>query len=118
MKLNKLTRREMVENCIVRGFLVAGVPMSASSLFAFWQDGHKQAEKPTPTEVLGPFYKKGAPNSSNLQRILSFLHRRLVSADTDHGPVHRGLGTRKSGLLAEAGHEKNGRGSRRTRFNI
>jgi len=67
MKRNPITRREMVESCIVRGFLVAGVPMSASNLFALWQDGHKQAAKPTPTEVLGPFYKKGAPNTPNLR---------------------------------------------------
>ena len=67
MKRNELTRREIVENCIVRGFLVAAVPMSSSNLFALWQDGNKKAEKPTPTEVLGPFYKKGAPNSSNLR---------------------------------------------------
>jgi hypothetical protein len=69
MKRNQTTRREIVENCIVRGFLVAGIPMSSSSLFALWQDGHKQAGtgKPTPTEVLGPFFKKGAPNTSNLR---------------------------------------------------
>ena len=67
MKRDRMTRREIVENCIVRGFLVAGVPMSSSSLFALWQDGHKEAGKPTPTEVLGPFYKKGAPNSSTLR---------------------------------------------------
>src|SRR5216684_6699249 len=67
MKRNPITRREIVENCIVRGFLVAGVPVSASNLFALWQDGHRQAGKPTPTEVLGPFYKKGAPNTSNLR---------------------------------------------------
>jgi protocatechuate 3,4-dioxygenase beta subunit len=67
MKKNQLTRREVVENCIVRGLLVAGVPMSASNLLALWQEGQSQAQKPTPTEVLGPFFKKGAPNTSVLR---------------------------------------------------
>src|SRR5262245_48257611 len=62
------SRREMLENCIVRGTLVAGVPMSANQLLAFWQQGEKAARKPTPSEVLGPFYKKGAPNESILRK--------------------------------------------------
>ena len=68
MHRTKLTRREIFESCIVRGFLVAGVPMSASNLLAQWQKGQSQAAaKPTPTEVLGPFFKKGAPNQSTLR---------------------------------------------------
>jgi protocatechuate 3,4-dioxygenase beta subunit len=63
----KLTRREIFESCIVRGLLVASVPMSATNLLAQWQKGQSQAAKPTPTEVLGPFYKKGAPNASTLR---------------------------------------------------
>ena len=47
MKRNQPTRREVVENCIVRGALVAGVPMSTSNLFALWQKGESQAQKPT-----------------------------------------------------------------------
>ena len=65
----KLTRREIVENCIVRGLLVAGVPMSASSLLAFWQKGEAHgAQKPTPSEVLGPFFRKGAPDTAILRK--------------------------------------------------
>ena len=67
MKRTLMTRREIVENCIVRGGLVAGVSMSASNLFALWQKGESQAQKPTSTEVLGPFYKKGAPNTAVLR---------------------------------------------------
>lgn len=67
MKQRQLSRREMVEYCIVKGGLVAAVPMSASSLFALWQKGEAQAHKPTSTEVLGPFYKKGAPNQADLR---------------------------------------------------
>jgi protocatechuate 3,4-dioxygenase beta subunit len=64
---NSRTRREAIESSIVRGLLAAGVPMSASNLFALWQKGEAQAMKPTPTEVLGPFYRKGAPNTSVLR---------------------------------------------------
>ncbi len=59
-----MKRREFFENCIVRGGLVAGVSMSQASLLQAWEEGEKKARKATPKEVLGPFYKKGAPNSS------------------------------------------------------
>jgi len=68
MKRHPLSRREMLENCIVRGTLVAAVPMSSSNLLAFWQQGEQNAHKPTPSEVLGPFFKKGAPNSKVLRQ--------------------------------------------------
>lgn len=61
------TRRELIENCITRGLLVAGVPMASSSLFSLWAQAENKAGKPTPTEVLGPFFKKGAPNNSVLR---------------------------------------------------
>ena len=67
MKRNLHTRRDMVENCIVRGLLVAGVPMAATNLFALWQKSEETALKPTSVEVLGPFFKKGAPNETNLR---------------------------------------------------
>ena len=67
MKNVRLNRREILEKCIVKGLLVAGVPMSASNLLALWQKGEHEALKPTPDEVLGPFFKKGAPNVKNLR---------------------------------------------------
>ena len=67
MSNTRLSRREIFERCIVKGFLVAGVPMSASNLLAFWQKAEQQALKPTPEEVLGPFFKKHAPNATNLR---------------------------------------------------
>jgi protocatechuate 3,4-dioxygenase beta subunit len=63
----RLNRRQILENCIVKGLLVAGVPMSASNLLALWQKSEQEAGKPTPEEVLGPFFKKGAPNVKNLR---------------------------------------------------
>ena len=67
MNHTRLNRREVFERCIVKGFLVASVPMSASNLLAFWQKAERDALKPTPEEVLGPFFKKHAPNVSNLR---------------------------------------------------
>jgi protocatechuate 3,4-dioxygenase beta subunit len=63
----RLNRREVFERCIVKGLLVAGVPISASNLLALWEKGEQQAGKPTPEEVLGPFFKKHAPNQSKLR---------------------------------------------------
>src|SRR6058998_3708609 len=62
----QLTRREIVEKCVVRGLLVAGVSMSTSRLSALWQQGEHQAHKPTPENDMGPFFKKGAPDSKTL----------------------------------------------------
>src|SRR5690242_18794671 len=67
MKLKRYSRREIVETCIVRGLLVAAAPMSQTRLLAFWEDAQRAALKPTPKEVLGPFYKKGAPDTPNLR---------------------------------------------------
>jgi protocatechuate 3,4-dioxygenase beta subunit len=61
-------RRDFLGNCIARGFLVAGLPMSSNRLLAAWQDAEKHAVQPTPAEVLGPFYRKGAPNASRLHK--------------------------------------------------
>ena len=66
--MKRATRREMLEKCIVRGGLVAGIAMSESRLLAFWQEGERNARKPTPSEVLGPFFKKGAPNEKVLRK--------------------------------------------------
>ncbi|MFN7923323.1 MAG: hypothetical protein U0Q16_24690 [Bryobacteraceae bacterium] len=59
-------RREFLEKCIVRG-LLTGAAASHSHLFAMWLQAEKQSLKPTPAEVLGPFYKKGAPNQGNMR---------------------------------------------------
>jgi catechol 1,2-dioxygenase len=64
----ELRRRDWLGNCIGKGFLVAGVPMTSSHLFALWQTGQENAVKPTPAEVLGPFYKKHAPDTPRLHK--------------------------------------------------
>ena len=63
MKIHRVSRREMIESCIVKGTLVAGaVTLSQRNLLAAWQEAEVAATTSTPEEALGPFYKKGAPN--------------------------------------------------------
>jgi len=68
MNDKELRRRDLIGSCIAKGTLVAGVPMASSNLFALWAEGEKSAAKPTPAEVLGPFFRKGAPNTSRLHK--------------------------------------------------
>lgn len=63
-----INRRDLLEKCIVRGLLVAATPMAGSKLFSLYAQGQQQAMKPTPTEVLGPFFMKDAPNESRLHK--------------------------------------------------
>lgn len=65
MKREK-TRREMLETGIIRGVLLASVPVSGGKLLAMWQQGVTTAKETAPNE-LGPFYKKGAPASPQLR---------------------------------------------------
>lgn len=60
----KLRRREFLENCISRGVLTSAA-LSQTQLLALWEKTEDRA--PTPTEVLGPFYKKGAPDRRSLR---------------------------------------------------
>lgn len=62
-----LRRREFLEKCIVRGLLAGGSALGANQLLMAWQSAQAAALKPTPNEVLGPFFKKNAPNHSNMR---------------------------------------------------
>src|SRR5258708_17895185 len=64
----KPNRRQMLELCISRGFLTAGAAViSQRQLLAFWQQTEEQAHQPTSPEVLGPFFRKGAPDNRILR---------------------------------------------------
>lgn len=68
MKRSAPTRRHMLENCINKGLLVAGAAsLSQTQLLAYWEQGEAQSHHPTSTDVLGPFYRKGAPNQTTLR---------------------------------------------------
>ena len=60
-------RREILESCISRGLLIAGVSMSQTGLLEAWQQTEAASRKPTSAEVLGPFYRKGASNTPVLR---------------------------------------------------
>ncbi len=63
MKLSRMSRRETIEEYIVRSALVAGVVgISQTNLLARWQEATREAMTATRPEVLGPFFKRGAPN--------------------------------------------------------
>ncbi len=62
-----LRRRDFLEKCIVRGLMVGAASVSQNHLLSAWEEAIAKAQKPTPPEVLGPFYKKGAPNKTNLR---------------------------------------------------
>lgn len=68
MAHRRIDRREMLEKCIVRGGLLAGTAMSSDRLLSFWQQTETKAHKPTPAEVLGPFFRKGAPDTPVLRK--------------------------------------------------
>jgi len=68
MKRAGLTRRDLVEKCIAAGLLAGGASLSSAQVFAAWRKGEARAMTPTPTDVLGPFFKKGAPNVAALRK--------------------------------------------------
>jgi protocatechuate 3,4-dioxygenase beta subunit len=59
-----LTRRELIERCLSTGALLLVSPALAGSAEVL-ADSHPQ-RSPTPSNELGPFFKKGAPASTAL----------------------------------------------------
>ncbi|MBI4470632.1 MAG: hypothetical protein HY650_15060 [Acidobacteria bacterium] len=66
MRSGKLTRREALEKCIAGGSLLAAAPISDVRLFELWTQ-EKEIYKATPTNALGPFFKKGAAETAILR---------------------------------------------------
>jgi protocatechuate 3,4-dioxygenase beta subunit len=56
------TRRQLLDTCLKTGALLGASSPLALDLFAQSQD-----RSVTPANEVGPFYKKGAPNTSNLR---------------------------------------------------
>ena len=61
----RLTRRDLLERCAVFGALVTGPLLDVRTISAFWEQA--DARKPTPSNALGPFYKKRAPEMRMLR---------------------------------------------------
>ena len=62
----QLSRREILQKCFAAGLLTAASPLPAKSLITLWQEREARKYTPTPSNVLGPFYKKSAPRSTRL----------------------------------------------------
>ncbi len=62
----KLTRRQVLESCFERGVLIAAAPVALSTMAAFAQ-GTAPEHTPTPGNDFGPFFKKGAPETTMLR---------------------------------------------------
>ena len=80
MKTVRPNRRQMLELCISRGMLLGATALSHSQLLVAWQKAEAAANKPTPAEVLGPFFRKGAPDN------------RILRAPGDAGFPFEGVG--------------------------
>src|SRR5262245_6527456 len=68
MKHQQLSRRELIELCITGGSLTAVGALSQTSLLAAWLQAERDALSATKGEVLGPFFKKNAPDVRVLRR--------------------------------------------------
>jgi len=62
--VSTLTRREILSRCAALGTLTLTAPLSLTDAVAAFGG---QERKPTPWNEIGPFYKRGAPNNSNLR---------------------------------------------------
>jgi protocatechuate 3,4-dioxygenase beta subunit len=62
-----LTRRDVLQKCVAFGSVVIVSQLSPEVMLAAFQDREKQVRKPTPPNVLGPFYKRLAPVNNMLR---------------------------------------------------
>ena len=64
MKTEALSRRDLVLKCAALGSLAVVPRWPAAQAIAMWEE---QARKPTPWDEIGPFYKRGAPQTAHLR---------------------------------------------------
>ncbi len=62
-----LTRRDVLQKCVALGSVVIASHFSPEAMLAAFQDREKQVRKPTPPNVLGPFYKRLTPVNNMLR---------------------------------------------------
>ena len=63
----ELSRRDLLYKCMAIGVVNLAVGLSPASAVEAWIRSEKLARPATPIDQLGPFYKKGAPNSALLR---------------------------------------------------
>jgi protocatechuate 3,4-dioxygenase beta subunit len=62
-----LTRREMLEKCIVLGSVAVVSSSPAIAIVNAFEERETQHRRPTPPNEIGPFYKKRSPETSMLR---------------------------------------------------
>jgi protocatechuate 3,4-dioxygenase beta subunit len=68
MKSERLTRRDLLFKCAALGSLTVIPSLSLSEAAWAWQQHDQSARKPTAWDEIGPFYKRDAPQTLQLQR--------------------------------------------------
>ena len=63
-----ISRRDALSKCLAAGLLIATPPLSASEILSLWEQAESRSRRPTPANILGPFYKPQAPRMTNLAR--------------------------------------------------
>jgi protocatechuate 3,4-dioxygenase beta subunit len=63
----ELNRRDLLYKCIALGVVKLGAGLSPASAVAAWMRAERTARLATPVDQLGPFYKKGSPNTAVLR---------------------------------------------------
>lgn len=66
MQRMHLSRRELLEKCLVLGVVTTATALTPEALAEAWGEQLKPRQ-PTPRAALGPFYKKRAPETSDLR---------------------------------------------------
>lgn len=61
-----LSRRDLLERCAAAGLLILAPPLKAFEVAPYFEEGALAPKKPTPSNVLGPFYKKNVLRSTHL----------------------------------------------------
>ena len=57
----ELSRRDLFQKCLASGLLVVAAPLGDLEAWAAWDAQAGATTKPTPPNVLGPFYKRNSP---------------------------------------------------------
>lgn len=61
-----LSRRDLLEKCAAAGLLLVAPPLRVAGLASYFEEGALAPRKATPSNELGPFYKKRAPRTGKL----------------------------------------------------
>jgi len=68
MKLERLSRRELLLKSAALGSLAVIPALTFDEALSAWQQSEQENRKPTAWNEIGPFYKREAPKSTHLRR--------------------------------------------------